>query len=124
MKAGRSLGDAVIDAVEALPMTKTRHLRAWVELARESHVYAYLRIPKNARYGVEYGLRLTAGGPRDKMIEEDVIDVYGPRIDKDGVLLEGAELRSEVEKILFGGYGYTARDKMMLKHSCARLRRP
>ncbi len=122
MKAGRSLSDAVIDAVEALPMTKTRQLRTWVEQARESHVYAFLRILKRPNSGVEYGLRLTAGGPRDKVIAEEQIDVYGPRISRDGFSLEGDELRRDLERILFGGYGKTARDEAMLKSACLKLR--
>ena len=31
VKAGRSLGDAVLDAIEALPPSKTRDLRRWLE---------------------------------------------------------------------------------------------
>lgn len=31
MKAGRSLGEAVLDAIEVLPMSKTRDLRRWVK---------------------------------------------------------------------------------------------
>lgn len=31
VKSGRSLGDAVLDAIESLPKSKTRDLRRWVE---------------------------------------------------------------------------------------------
>lgn len=121
IRAGRSLSDAILDAIETLPENKSRLLRTWVEQAGESRVYAYIRILSRDR-GVEHGLRLTKGGPRDEVIANEVVDIYGQRIDKDGVLLEGEDLRRDVEKILFGGYGETARDRAMLKGACVKLR--
>jgi hypothetical protein len=70
MRAGRSYPDAVLDAIEALPGSATRRIRAWVDEARGTHVYRYVRF--HGDY-VTYGLVLTAGGPEDKAIARERI---------------------------------------------------
>ena len=65
MGQGRSLGDAVLDAIEAFPESQTKRLREWVEEARGTHIYAYADVGDNS---VSCGLMKTMGGPRDKFV--------------------------------------------------------
>lgn len=77
MHTGRNFSDAVLDTIEGLPESKTRKLRTWVNEARGTHIYPYVRFS----YGdhVTYGLMLTTGGPMDKAIaRESVGEHYLP----------------------------------------------
>lgn len=77
MRTGRNFSDAVLDTIEGLPESKTRKLRTWVNEARGTHIYPYVRFS----YGdhVTYGLMLTTGGPMDKAIaRESVGEHYLP----------------------------------------------
>lgn len=73
MKSGRLLTDAVADAVEAMPASKTKRLRVWAEEALSSRVYAYVVIrvwlPRDGdRYingSLDYGFMTTSGGPHE-----------------------------------------------------------
>ncbi len=70
MRAGRSFSDAVLDTIEALPGSRTKKLRAWVEEVRGTHVYPYVRFRGDH---MTYGLLLTTGGPEDKAIAREQI---------------------------------------------------
>jgi len=77
MRSGRSLGDAVLDVVESMPSSKTKQIKIWLEEASATRVYAYVSF-RNLYRG-SYGLVLTAGGPRDKILDEEDIG----QIDRD-----------------------------------------
>lgn len=70
MRAGRNFSNAVLDTIESLPESKTRKLRAWVDEARGTHVYPYVRFRDDH---VTYGLMLTTGGPTDKVIARESV---------------------------------------------------
>ena len=78
MRAGRSLYDAVADALRSLPSAKTRKLRTWLDEARSTRIYASVRYlinpgtpePLYARVG----LQKTVGGPKDKLLEWRELD--------------------------------------------------
>src|SRR5271169_3981979 len=70
IRAGRSFSDAVLDTIESLPRSATKKLRAWVEEARGTHVYPYVRFRGDH---VTYGLMLTTGGPEDKAIAREPV---------------------------------------------------
>lgn len=74
MRSGRSFSDAVLDAIQILPESKTRKLRTWVEEVQGTHVYAYVAFFRNDN--VSYGLLLTKGGPLDEEIEYEEIGEY------------------------------------------------
>jgi hypothetical protein len=77
MRAGRNFSNAVLDTIESLPESKTRKLRAWVDEARGTHIYPYVRFSYDDH--VTYGLMLTTGGPMDKAIaRESVGEHYLP----------------------------------------------
>lgn len=119
MEAGRSLGDAIADAIESLPSQKTRKLRVWVDQAQSSRVYAYVKFFESGTY---VGLRLTQGGPTDELIAEEEIDVLGPRTNlwEWGSFVEAKALH-EAELILLDPYR-TKREKMLLQRACTNLR--
>lgn len=71
VRAGRSFGDAVLDAIESLPESKTQKLRTWVQEVRATRIYAYVEF--HGLYRLSYGLRLTAGGPRDEVLATEQI---------------------------------------------------
>lgn len=71
VRAGRSFGDAVLDTIESLPESKTQKLRTWVQEARATRIYAYVEF--YGLYRLSYGLRLTAGGPRDEVLATEQI---------------------------------------------------
>lgn len=75
MHAGRSFGDAVLDAIESLPASETKKLRAWVEEARSTRVYAYVEFSGGLMH-VYYGLMLTSGGPRDEILSSEQVGTY------------------------------------------------
>jgi len=84
LRAGRPLGDAVLDVIESLPEHKTERLRAWVEEAKSGHIYAYVQFYSVFRFS--YGLIMTTGGPRDRLIAteeigENEIDNVRPKWD-------------------------------------------
>lgn len=66
VRAGRPFGDAVLDVLESLPAHKTKKLRAWIEEARTTRIYAYVDVHGTSR--LSYGLLMTTGGPRDAVI--------------------------------------------------------
>jgi hypothetical protein len=74
LREGRSLGDAVFDALESLPSTKTKRLRDWVEEARGTHIYAYVKFRGMSR--LVYGLMLTTGGPRDEALDDVTVGSF------------------------------------------------
>ncbi len=74
LRAGQYLGDAVASAIESLPARKTQRLRAWVEEARSTRVYAYVWFHGLAR--LSYGLWMTTGGPRDEIIAHEEVGQY------------------------------------------------
>lgn len=72
MKSGESFADAVLFTIESTSASKTKKLRKWVEEARQTHIYAYVRIRDIGRHGyVEYGLMLTKGSPNDAIIAKE-----------------------------------------------------
>lgn len=71
LRRGRSLGDAIFDAIESLPMSKTRRLRDWVELAKGTHIYAYVEFTSGDH--LIYGLVRTTGGPKDRILDRKEI---------------------------------------------------
>jgi hypothetical protein len=75
MGAGRSFSDAVLDTIESMPRSKTKKLRAWVEEARGTHIYKYVRFLDEGDR-VSYGLMLTAGSPYDEAIAREHIDYH------------------------------------------------
>lgn len=66
MRSGRSLGDAVSDALESLPARKTQRLREWLKEASGTRIYAWVSF--HGLYRLTYGLMLTTGGPRDRVV--------------------------------------------------------
>lgn len=75
---------AVLDVIESLPEHKTERLRAWVEEAKSGHIYAYVQFYSVFRFS--YGLIMTTGGPRDRLIAteeigENEIDNVRPKWD-------------------------------------------
>ena len=69
-RGGRSLGDAIFDALESLPSSKTKRLRSWVELAKGTNIYAYVKFHGDSFSDrLVYGLIRTTGGPKDKIID-------------------------------------------------------
>lgn len=72
VKAGRGVADAAIDAIQALPAGKTKKLRAWMDEATSSRVYAYAEIFQKDGTA-EAGLMLTEGGPKDKALAREQI---------------------------------------------------
>lgn len=66
VRAGRPFGDAVLDVLESLPAHKTKKIRAWIEEARTTRIYAYVDVHGTSR--LSYGLLMTTGGPRDAVI--------------------------------------------------------
>lgn len=75
VRAGRSFGDAVLDAIESLPASATKNLRTWVEEARSTRVYGYVEFSGGLMH-VYYGLMLTAGGPRDEVLSSEQVGSY------------------------------------------------
>lgn len=75
MHARRPFGDAVLDAIESLPSSKTKKLRTWVEEARSTRVYAYVEFSGGLMH-VYYGLMLTAGGPNDEVLSSEQVGSY------------------------------------------------
>jgi hypothetical protein len=65
-RAGRPFGDAVLDVIESLQAYKTKRLRAWVEEARATRIYAYVDF--RGLSSLTYGLMITVGGPRDEIL--------------------------------------------------------
>ncbi|HYX20497.1 MAG TPA: hypothetical protein VFA98_06585 [Thermoanaerobaculia bacterium] len=74
VRAGRPFGDAVLDAIESLPASKTKKLRTWVEEARSTRIYAYVEFGGLSR--VYYGLMLTAGSARDEVLASEEVGQY------------------------------------------------
>lgn len=75
MRARRPFGDAVLDAIESLPASKTKKLRTWVEEARSTRVYGYVEFSGGLMH-VYYGLMLTAGGPHDEVLSSEQVGSY------------------------------------------------
>jgi hypothetical protein len=73
LRRGRSLGDAIFDAIESLPASKTKRLRSWVELAKGTHIYAFVEFTGGDRSHLTYGLVRTTGGPKDAIIDRKEI---------------------------------------------------
>lgn len=118
MEAGRSLGDAIVDAIESLPAQKTRRLRTWVDEAQSSRVYADVKFFQSGTY---LGLRLTGGGPRSEIIAAAEIDVLGPRDLWEWDSFNEEKALHEAELILLDPYR-TKRETTLLQRACTNLR--
>jgi hypothetical protein len=76
VKAGRSVSDAALDAIQSLPASKTRRLRVWMEEASSSQIYPYASID-GINGAARVGLLLTEGGPKDRVIQNEETSHYG-----------------------------------------------
>jgi len=74
MRSGRSLGDAVSDVLESLSARKTQRLREWLKEASGTRIYAYAHFL--GLYRLSYGLVMTTGGPRDRVVATEEIRSY------------------------------------------------
>jgi len=78
--AGRSLYDAIADALRTLPTSKTRKLRKWIDEARSTKIYAYAQYiaatDKSRVQSAFVGLIRTAGGPKDREVDHQNVDGY------------------------------------------------
>ena len=64
----------MLDTIESLSVSKTRRLREWVELAKGTHIYAYVRVSLPG--DVDTGFILTSGGPKDEILKEKSVHRY------------------------------------------------
>ena len=74
VREGMYIGTAIALAIESLPASKTQRLRKWVEEARATRIYAYVEFRGNSR--LAYGLMMTVGGPRDRVLASEEVGGY------------------------------------------------
>jgi hypothetical protein len=74
VRDGMYIGTAIALAIESLPASKTQRLRKWVEEARATRIYAYVEFRGLSR--LAYGLMMTTGGPRDRVLASEEIGGY------------------------------------------------
>jgi len=71
---GGDLGQSVIDAIEHFPDSELKKLRAWINEARGTRIYAYVWF--HSLFRLSYGLIMTTGGPLDEIVtHEEIRDV-------------------------------------------------